>query len=199
MPNQTNWYDCGLFLLHYVELFFEQPIEFTTLFLAKADRVSDTAFWRKEEIKRMREKLFHLFIQLHNEQEAVLSKQNVSRQELNGNGKSNQDMAEGSKPSPDLMKGVEDSVQDKDMQDTHTGSESITAGQESGFERFKGELGDPFASDRNLGERDMMVRVADKVVFQPKDLEETPNSTPQSNRRITLSFRNGHDGEGVVT
>ncbi|KAI5838050.1 hypothetical protein DFP73DRAFT_565605 [Morchella snyderi] len=199
VPNQTNWYDCGLFLLHYVELFFEQPIEFTTLFLAKADRVSDTAFWRKEKIKRMREKLFHLFVQLHDEQEAVLSKQNVSRLGLNENGNSNLNMEEGSKPSPDLMKGVEVSVQGNDVQDTHTGSEPITEGQESGFERFKSELGDPLTPDRNLGERNMLVRVADKVVFQPKNLDEASNSTPQSNRRTTLSFRNGHDGEGVVT
>lgn len=68
-PNQNNWYDCGLYLLHYVERFFEQPKEFVTAFLAREDLRSDKELWRKEEIKGMRPRILNLILRLHEEYE----------------------------------------------------------------------------------------------------------------------------------
>ncbi|KAL7275780.1 hypothetical protein RUND412_001259 [Rhizina undulata] len=70
VPGQTNWFDCGLYLLYYVKRFLEQPKDFVAAFLAREDSKLDNELWRKEEIKGMRSELFRLIVDLHEEYDA---------------------------------------------------------------------------------------------------------------------------------
>ncbi|KAG0636410.1 hypothetical protein HOY80DRAFT_891379 [Tuber brumale] len=83
-PNQNNYYDCGPYLLHYVERFFEQPKEFVAAFLAREDVKLDKELWRKDEIKGMRSKIFDVIVGLREQfEEFELAK---ATGEVKGNG-----------------------------------------------------------------------------------------------------------------
>ncbi|TGZ79518.1 cysteine proteinase [Ascodesmis nigricans] len=64
-PNQTNWYDCGLFVLHYVERFIDETESFVTGFLK--GRTVDQTLWDEESIHDKRLYLFNLINKLHDE------------------------------------------------------------------------------------------------------------------------------------
>ncbi|RPB03544.1 hypothetical protein L873DRAFT_173052 [Choiromyces venosus 120613-1] len=83
-PNQNNYYDCGPYLLHYVERFFEQPKEFVTAFLAREDVKLDKELWRKDEIKGMRSKIFDVIVDLREQFENFELAKAVGKVKRNG-------------------------------------------------------------------------------------------------------------------
>ncbi|KAF8460669.1 hypothetical protein BDZ91DRAFT_417365 [Kalaharituber pfeilii] len=62
---QPNWWDCGVYLLYYVETFLQRPESFQDQFLRKERSLSN---YDEREIATMREKLRALIMRLHREQ-----------------------------------------------------------------------------------------------------------------------------------
>jgi hypothetical protein len=71
VPVQNNYYDCGLFVLHYIEVFLEHAESFVESLLARDNAMKDDV-WREEEIATKRIMLTDLICQLHTEYEERL-------------------------------------------------------------------------------------------------------------------------------
>ncbi|KAI5780845.1 hypothetical protein EDC01DRAFT_667432 [Geopyxis carbonaria] len=63
-PNQTNYYDCGLFVLHYAERFLARAKDFLSAFLCKDSHI-EKELWQIDDIVNMRERMFNMIIDLH--------------------------------------------------------------------------------------------------------------------------------------
>lgn len=75
VPQQRNWCDCGVYLLHYVERFLQRPEDFTQEFLQKED--CEQKFDRNQ-FSGMRQRLKVLIKKLHAEQHGLVAKNPVS-------------------------------------------------------------------------------------------------------------------------
>jgi Ulp1 family protease len=69
-PIQDNWHDCGLYMLHYIEIFLEYREELVASFLAR-DNAVEPMIWRDNDIKGMRTRLFNLICKLQKEYDAL--------------------------------------------------------------------------------------------------------------------------------
>ena len=69
-PNQDNWHDCGVYMLHYIEIFLAHRQALVASFLARDNSLESAAIWRGGDIKGMRTKLFDLICRLHKEYDA---------------------------------------------------------------------------------------------------------------------------------
>lgn len=68
--NQENYYDCGLYVLHYVREFINSPEDFTKSFLERDVKNIDFLDPGKEKITGMRLELRDLIVDLHTKYEA---------------------------------------------------------------------------------------------------------------------------------
>ncbi|KAI4180106.1 MAG: hypothetical protein LQ346_007062 [Caloplaca aetnensis] len=66
IPQQNNWYDCGLYILGYIEKFFENPRDFIDKVMRKEWKVDED--WPKLDPRIMRHALRNLLKDLHAEQ-----------------------------------------------------------------------------------------------------------------------------------
>jgi sentrin-specific protease 7 len=66
IPTQENYYDCGIYLLAYMQQFFENPDEFKDRLLGGEMRTGD---WPEMEIPNMRDRMRDILQQLHKKQE----------------------------------------------------------------------------------------------------------------------------------
>lgn len=69
-PNQDNWHDCGVYMLHYIEIFLAHRQALVASFLARDNSLESATIWRGGDIKGMRTKLFDLICRLHREYDA---------------------------------------------------------------------------------------------------------------------------------
>ncbi|KAG8196365.1 hypothetical protein JTE90_009583 [Oedothorax gibbosus] len=78
-PQQTNFSDCGIYLLQFVESFFEHPIPF-------CNPMPDLTDWFTEEkINRKRQQLKDLILNLQEKQEAIAARKNQSSSQHSDN------------------------------------------------------------------------------------------------------------------
>lgn len=189
VPGQNNWYDCGLFLLHYVERFLNKPREFVAMFLARENRAQDQELWRKEEIKDMREKLFHLFTKLHEEQEAI----EIERE---GSKKQEKVLVDARKLSGEEgpvegVMAIEGPAKDQGVQKI---SEPTAASKGTGFEKFTAEFDDfiTFGGSNRGGEEDTSKNPTRQITHgaeaQPINVEGLSSSMLQY-KEVTLLVR----------
>lgn len=182
-----------------MERFLDRPKEFAAMFLAK-EISQDQELWRKEEIKGMREKLFYLFVKLHEEQEATEMEQKGSKKRTGINANEAKGQKRGNKKGPvkDVMTAdVEGSTKDKNTRKLWAGSEPAGASMNQ-FE-FKSQLvngGDWCKKEKNTPTK-LVTQVIGEFEMKSINLEEMeeveePNSTPQP-REVTLSVRSNHD------
>ncbi|KAL8909029.1 MAG: hypothetical protein Q9207_000480 [Kuettlingeria erythrocarpa] len=66
IPQQSNWYDCGLYILGYIEKFFEHPRDFIDKVMRKEWKVDED--WPNLDPRIMRHSLRNLLKELHAEQ-----------------------------------------------------------------------------------------------------------------------------------
>jgi Ulp1 family protease len=62
-------YDCGIYLLHFVEVFAERGKELIASVLAGSSESENDDLWRKGEVQALRKKLFELILALHDQYE----------------------------------------------------------------------------------------------------------------------------------
>ncbi|KAL8936748.1 MAG: hypothetical protein Q9216_004767 [Gyalolechia sp. 2 TL-2023] len=78
IPQQTNFYDCGLFLLGYIEKMLENPRDFIDKVMRREfDIESD---WSRLNPTRMRTQIRRLLLELHTSQRPVARRSQMSRQ-----------------------------------------------------------------------------------------------------------------------
>lgn len=188
-----------------MERFLDRPKEFAAMFLAKEVNMRDQELWRKEEIKGMREKLFHLFVKLHEEQEAV----EMEQRGLKKRGGVNANEAKGQKvgnrkvsPENVMTADAEESAKDRSMRKVWIGSEPAAASEGRHFEEFTHQLGNLITSSggssggsgwRGEEEKDAPTKLMTQVIGEfainleeEEVVEVVSNSMPQ----VTLSVRN---------
>lgn len=179
-----------------MERFLNKPKEFVAMFLAKENRRQDQELWRKEEINHMRDKLFHLFIKLHGEQETdEMQEGSRKREKVNGNEDNSRKVRGGKWPVEDAMKiDAEAPTKDKDAQKLQIAPGPTVESGGKGFEKFTAEFDELITSggcDRH-GKEDASTnsttQVTDDPVTQPIDLEEASSSMLQ-HREVTLPVR----------
>jgi hypothetical protein len=83
-PVQDNYHDCGLFILHYIEIFLENHEQLIKSFLAR-DNALHQSIWRAEEIRNMRVKMFNLICGLQKEYDTLYP---VTKKKKKGSSKS---------------------------------------------------------------------------------------------------------------
>ncbi|KAJ3045202.1 hypothetical protein HDV00_011072 [Rhizophlyctis rosea] len=57
-PTQDNWCDCGVFLLHYVEIFLQDPEKYLQLIFRK--RTEESSWFDKTDVGRKRAEILKL-------------------------------------------------------------------------------------------------------------------------------------------
>ncbi|KAI5816972.1 hypothetical protein BZA77DRAFT_46436 [Pyronema omphalodes] len=99
-PVQDNYHDCGLFILHYIEIFLENHEQLIKSFLAR-DNTLDQSIWRAEEIRNMRVKMFNLICGLQKEYDTLYP---VTKKNKKGSSKSppNEDESRERSDSPEI-------------------------------------------------------------------------------------------------
>lgn len=164
-----------------MERFLDRPKEFAAMFLAKEVNMRDQELWRTEDIGGMREKLFHLFVKLHEEQEAVEIEQKGFKKPggVNANGAKSQKVGNREGYVKDVD--AEGSAKDNDVRKILINPEQTVAGKDQ-LNEFKHQL--VSGPTKLLTQLDMSSINPEEV-----EVEEVPNSMLQ-HRKVTLSVRN---------
>jgi hypothetical protein len=92
IPRQSNYCDCGVFLLCYLKAFFNNPKEFVTKILTREMDVEKD--WTDANPSAMRTEIRNILFQLHDEQEAVRKEQKILKKKLKKESPARKDMKE---------------------------------------------------------------------------------------------------------
>lgn len=173
-----------------MERFLDRPKEFAAMLLAKEVNMRDQELWRTEDIGRMREKLFHLFVKLHEEQDAVEIEQKGFRKPdcVNANDVKGQKMGNRKGPAKDAMIVDADGSTNNGMRETSIDPEPVVAGGDNlvngGDWRMEEDNAPPKLVTQVIGEFKMQLEEGEEEM-----VEEVSNSMLQ-HREVTLSVRN---------
>lgn len=154
----------------------------------------DQELWRKEEIKGMREKLFHLFVKLHEEQEALEMEQKgfKKRDGVNASEFKGQKGGNRKGPAKDVMAAdAERSAKDKDIRKvwTDSGPAGASLGQ---LEHQLGALvngGDWYREEENTPTKHTIGEFGMQSINLEGGVQVSNSSTLQP-KEVTLSVRN---------
>ncbi|KAF2497140.1 cysteine proteinase [Lophium mytilinum] len=80
IPKQSNYYDCGVFVLLYLKAFFQNPREFVTKILTREMSLEND--WVGASAGDMRAEIRNILYDLHKEQDAVRKKQKAERKKI---------------------------------------------------------------------------------------------------------------------
>lgn len=178
-----------------MERFLDRPKEFAAMFLAKEVNMRDQELWRKEEIKGMREKLFHLFVKLHEEQEALEMEQKVFKKRDGVNTSEFKGQRGGNRKGPAkyvMAANAEGSAKDQEMRKVwiDSGPASASLGQlghqlgtlVNGGGWYREEENTP--TKHTIGEFGMQ-----SINLEGEEVQVSNSSTLQP-KEVTLSVRN---------
>lgn len=173
-----------------MERFLDRPKEFAAMLLAKEVNMRDQELWRTEDIGGMREKLFRLFVKLHEEQDAVEIKQKGFKKPdcVNANDAKGQKTGNRKGPTKDVM------TVDADGSTNDNGMRKISIDPES-----EGNLvnGGDWCMEEDNAPTKLVTQVIGEFKMQLEGEEEeeemvvveVSNSMLQ-HREVTLSVRN---------
>ncbi|KAF2801762.1 cysteine proteinase [Mytilinidion resinicola] len=77
IPKQSNFYDCGVFVLLYLKAFFQKPREFVTKILTREMNLEDD--WVGASASDIRAEIRNILFDLHKEQDAARKKQRAEK------------------------------------------------------------------------------------------------------------------------
>lgn len=174
-----------------MERFLDRPKEFAAMLLAKEVNMRDQELWRTEDIGGMREKLFHLFVKLHEEQDAIEIEQRSLKKPdcVNANDVKGQKIGNRKGPAKDVM------TVDADGSTNDYGMRKILIDPELAV-ASEGNLvnGGDWRMEENNAPTKLVTQVIGEFKMQLEDgeemvVEEVSNSMLQ-HREVTLSVRN---------